>query len=445
MIEITAVGGYNEVGKNCTAINIDGEVVLCDLGLHLEEYIKFTDSEEEDLIKISGSALMKVGAVPDISVIENIKKQVKAIIPTHAHLDHIGAIPHLSNKFNADILCTPFAEAVLKTILKDENISIKNDIKKLNVNSVYQLTKNIKIEFINMTHSTPQTVMVAIHTKYGVILYANDFKFDNHPIVGKKPDFDKLRTLGKQGVIALICDSTYANDSRKTPSESVANEMLKDVLLGTDSKDRLIVATTFASHLARLKSIIDIGQKLNRKIVFLGRSLAKYTKAGEDVGLVKFSDKVEIVKYGKSIKRKLKQIKDKDRKKYMLIITGHQGEPKAVLSRMANNQLDFKLKPEDHVIFSCKTIPTPTNIANRAFLEKRLREMGLRVFKDIHVSGHAGREDLRDLLNMVKPKNIIPAHGNEEMRKGMQDLALEMNYDKKSIHLLKNSSKMNIK
>ncbi len=444
MIEITTVGGYNEVGRNCTAINIDGVVILCDLGLHLEPYIKLSESDEEDITKASGASMMRAGAVPDISVLEPIKKNVKAIVCTHAHLDHIGAIPYLSNKFDCDIFGTPFTCAVLKTILKDENITIKNDIKPLNVNSVYQLTKDIKIEFINMTHSTPQTVMIAIHTRYGVIIYANDFKLDNHPVVGKKPNFDRLRELGKSNVIVLICDSLYACDSRKTPSESVAKEMLKDVLLGTDSKDKLIIMTTFASHLARLKSMIDIGQKLNRKIIFLGRSLAKYTQAGEDVDLIKFSDKVEIVKYGKAVKNRLKLIKGGKRKDYIIVVTGHQGEPNAVLSKIANGELGFELKPEDHVIFSCKTIPTETNIKQRAFLEKRLRELGVRVFKDIHVSGHAGREDLRDLFNMLKPKHIIPAHGVEDMRKGMEDLALEMGFDKNNVHLMKNGSKLKL-
>ncbi|MCK4522140.1 MAG: RNase J family beta-CASP ribonuclease [Nanoarchaeota archaeon] len=444
MIEIHTVGGYNEVGKNCTAINVDGEVVLCDLGLHLESYIKYTDSDEEDIVKITGSKLMEVGAVPDISVINHLKKNVKAIVSTHAHLDHIGAIPYLSNKFDCEILSTPFSTAVLKAILKDERIDLKNPIKALTVNCSYHLSKNIKLEFINMTHSTPQTVMIAIHTKYGIILYANDFKFDSYPVLGKKPNYERLRELGKKGILALICDSTYAKDARKTSSESVAKEMLKDVLLGTNSRGKLIIMTTFASHLARLKSIIDIGSKLNRKIVFLGRSLAKYVQAGEDVGIVKFSDKVEIVKYGKQIEKRLKSIKDNKRKDYILVVTGHQGEPKAVLSKIVDKKINFNLNPEDHVIFSCKTIPTPTNIENRAFLEKKLREKGIRVFKDIHVSGHAAREDLRDLINLVKPKHIIPAHGNKEMREALADLALEMGYKKENIHLVRDGQKIRV-
>jgi ribonuclease J len=442
MIEITAVGGYEEVGKNCTAINIDGTVILCDMGIHLENYIKYTESDEEDVIKLSPSELMKVGAVPDISKIEHLRKNVRAIIPTHAHLDHVGAIPYLGNKFDCDIFCTPFTGAVIKTILKDEEITLKNDIKILNVNSVYQLTKDIKLEFVNMTHSTPQTVMIAIHTKYGVIIYANDFKFDNNPVVGKKPNFERLKEIGKKGVIALICDSLYAPDSVKTPSESVAKEMLREVLLGTESKDSLILVTTFSSHLARLKSIIEMGQKLNRKIIFLGRSLAKYTQAGEEVGLIKFSDKVEIVKYGNKVKAKLGALSDEKRKKCMFVVTGHQGEPKAVLSKIANNVYDFRLKPEDHVIFSCKTIPSETNLKNRDLLEKRLRELGVRVFKDIHVSGHAGREDLRDLLNITKPKNVFPAHGDHRMMKAMEDLALEIGFNKAKIHLMRNGHKI---
>jgi len=144
MIEIHTVGGYNEVGKNCTAINIEGDVILCDVGLHLENYIRCTESEEEDLIKLSSKYLSDAGAVPDTKPILHLKKQVKAIIPTHAHLDHIGAIPYLGNKFDAEILGTPFTNAVLNTILKDEKIYIKNPIRTLSENANYHLTKNKK-------------------------------------------------------------------------------------------------------------------------------------------------------------------------------------------------------------------------------------------------------------------------------------------------------------
>lgn len=441
-IEICTIGGYNEVGKNCTAIKVDNEVVLCDMGVFLENYIKLT--EDEDIISISINKLMNAGAVPDISKIDDWKKKVKAIIPTHAHLDHVGGIPFLAQKFkDAEILATPYTVQVIKAILKDERMSIPNDIKTLSPNSIYQLTKNIKIEFINMTHSTVQTAMLAIHTKYGVILYANDFKFDSTPTLGKKPNFKRLKELGKKGILALIVDSTYAALRAKTPSEAVAKEMLKEVMLGTDSTNKAVIVTTFSSHLARLKSIIEFGKKMNRKILLLGRSLSKYVYAGQDIKLINFSKDAQILKYRRLIQTKLKQV-EKNRGKYLLVVTGHQGEPKAVLSRIARKEFPFKLRKEDQVIFSSSVIPTQINIDNRERLENSIKDQGARIFRDVHVSGHAAREDLRDMINMVHPKHIIPAHGELEMREALFDLAMEMGYDKKNIHLSKDGNRISI-
>src|SRR3989338_4659161 len=349
MIKICAVGGYNEIGKNMTAVKVDDEAVIIDMGLHLDNYIRYTDEEEENMVQLSADELSKAGAIPNDKVIKDWRDKVKAIIPTHAHLDHVGALIFLANKYNAPILCTPFTAEVIKTISRDEGIKLRNEIKVLNVNSSYTLSNNIKIEFINMTHSTPQTVMVAVHTRYGIILYANDFKFDNHPTLGKKPNYERLEELGKKGVKALICDCTRAKQPIKTPSELVAREMLRDVMLGVDSRGKAVIITTFASHLARLKSIIEFGKKMNRKVVFLGRSLAKYTEAGERVKLVDFSKKAEIIRFGKQIKNKIKKI-EKEKGKYLLVVTGHQGEPKSTLSKMVNGQIPFRFQPEEHVI-----------------------------------------------------------------------------------------------
>jgi len=441
MIEICTVGGYNEVGKNMTAVNVDGEVVILDMGIHLESYIKYT--EDEDIIKIEPSELIKVGAVPDVTKIEKWKKNVKAIIPTHAHLDHVGAVPYLSSNYDAPILGTPFTIAVLKTILKDEGIVIKNKIRKLTPNSVFQLSKNLKLEFINITHSTPHTVMAALHTKYGTILYANDFKFDRFPTLGDKPNYKRLKQLGKKGVLCLILDSTYSQSYTKTPSESVAKEMLRDVLLGTGNRGKAVFVTTFSSHIARLRSIVECGQKMNRKVVFLGRSLSKYCRASESTGIAKFSD-VEIVKYRKDIKRNLAKMRKRGISKYLVVLTGHQGEPKAALSRIVNGELGFNFEPDDHVVFSCKTIPTPTNIENRRVLEEKLKKQHVRIFKDIHVSGHAAREDSRDLIGLVRPKHIIPAHGEHKMTNAMADLALEMGYKPKNIHVMRDGQVLKI-
>ncbi|MCK5282319.1 MAG: RNase J family beta-CASP ribonuclease [Nanoarchaeota archaeon] len=443
-MRIHTIGGYNEVGKNMTAVEIDNEAVILDMGIHLESYIRYT--EDEDIENLSAEELMKVGAIPDDSVIESIRNKVKAIIPTHAHLDHVGAIIYLSNKYSAPIFCTPFTAEVINAIIKDEKIRLKNPIKILNINSKYVLSKDITIEFVNMTHSTPQVVMVALHTKDGTLVYANDFKFDNNPIIGKKPDYDRIRELGRKGVKCLIVDSTRADQPVKTPSEKVAREMLRDVLLGVDSKGKAVIVTTFSSHLARLKSIIEFGQKMNRKVVLLGRSLAKYVEAGENINLIKFSDQVEIVKYGKQIKNRLKRIEKEGPEKYLLVVTGHQGEPKSTLSKMVRRDIKFHFKPEDHVIFSCTIIPSEVNITNRKNLEEELNHLGVRVFRDIHVSGHAAKEDLRDLINMLKPQHIIPAHGNIDMEMSLANLAIEKGYKMdKNIHIMKDGSNLVIK
>ena len=184
---------------------------------------------------------------------------------------------------------------------------------------------------------------------------------------------------------------------------------------------------------------------MNRKIVFLGRSLAKYVKAGENIGIINFSKDVEIVSFGSKIKKRLGKIEKDGRSGYLLVVTGHQGEPKATLSRMVDKQMPFKFFPEDHVIFSCTVIPSKINIENRERIEMKLKNRHVRIFKDIHASGHASREDLRDLINLVKPKHIIPAHGEEDMKKALADLAIEKGYELgKTVHILHDGQKVRL-
>jgi len=439
-MRIHTIGGYNEVGKNMTVIEDNNEAVICDMGFFLPSLINF-EEEGGDRKNLTPKGLVSLGAIPDDSKIK--KLNVKAIVGSHCHLDHIGAMPYLAGNYNAPIIGTPYTTEVLKTMIRDDRLKVKNEIKSINPNSSFKASKNMEIELINITHSTPQSSMIAIHTKKGTILYANDFKFDNHPTLGKKPNLQRLRQLGKGNVIALVVESIYAHEDRKTPSEKVAREMLKDVLLGTENRGNAILATTFASHIARLKSILDFGIKLDRKVVFLGRSMMKYIKAAENLKLINFS-KAEIVGYGNKIKSKLRDIERK-KGRYLIVCTGSQGEPRAVLTRIADNQLHFKFDIDDHVIFSCKTIPAPINEANRSMLEEKLRKKRVRMFKDIHVSGHAGREDLRDLIKMVKPQHIIPAHGDITKLTALSDLATEMGYELgKDVHLMSNGRYLNI-
>lgn len=431
-IEIAAVGGYSEFGRNMTAVRVDDEVIIIDMGIHLENYIGLQGHVDVDFISVD--KLLQHNAIPKFNMIGNWRKKVKAIVPTHAHLDHVGAIPYISNLYNAKIVCTPFTAEVIKSITDDKRKVLRNPIKILPGNSKLKISSKIMLEFIHVTHSTPHTVMVALHTPYGTVLYANDFKFDSNPTLGAKPNMARLGEL--KNVKAMIVDCTRAWDEKKCPSEAVAKEMLKDVMLGTKSDGHAVIVTTFSSHIARLKSIVDFGRQMNREIIMLGRSLARYVNAAEAVKLVNFHD-VKIIKYKQDIQNALKKV-SKNPGKYLLVVTGHQGEPAAVLSRIASGELEFKFHREDHIIFSCSIIPNEQNIEDRRILENNLRKQHLRIFKDLHVSGHAAREDLRDLLNLVKPELIIPAHGDRSMMKAMRDLAIEMQYKEKDVKMMKN-------
>jgi ribonuclease J len=443
-IEICTVGGYNEVGKNMTAIKVGDNAVIMDMGLHIENYVRVKGDDDSNG-NITVASLQKADAVPDDRVIADWRRNVRLIVPTHAHLDHVGAIPFMASHYGVPVVATPYTIEVIKSILRDEKMKIKNELRVLNANSTYNINKELSLEFVNMTHSTPQTVVAVLHTNDGAVVYANDFKLDNSPTLGAKPNIERLRELGKQGVEVLIIDGTRATRSGKTPSESVAREMLRDVMLGSDLKEGLVIVTTFSSHIARLKSIIEFGKKLNRKIIFLGRSLSKYVEAAEAIGLVRFSDEVELVKYSKHIQRRLKQLSSEKRNRYMLVVTGHQGEPESVLSRIARQEIPFQLYPEDSIIFSCSVIPNPLNIANREILENQLKKYKIRMFKDIHTSGHASREDLRDMINMLRPKHIIPAHGDFTMISALTDLGIEMGYKVgENLHIMHDGQRIKI-
>ena len=442
-MKLYTIGGYSEVGKNMTALEIGDDVIILDCGLYLPAIVEIQEREQ---LVMNEKLLRGIGALPDDVMLENLglRNKVRAILSTHAHLDHIGAIPYIAPKYNAEVVSTPFSIEVLNTIMRDENLTIPNKITSVHPNSSYTIKgkKQYKVDFINVTHSTLQTALIAVHTNEGVILYANDFKFDNTPILGQKPNYEKLKEIAKEGVKAIIVDSLYSGEERKTPSEKIARGLLEDVLLTTSNENACIIVSTFSSHIARLKSIVDFGKQLNRKVVFLGRSLSKYVNASSRLKLQTFSRDVQICSYKNQVESVLKKI-SKNRKDYLIVCTGHQGEPGSILDRLSRNALPFTFMPQDHVVFSSRTIPTPINISNKQQVEKRLKTKGVRIFTEVHVSGHAAREDLRDFINMLQPEHIIPAHGDMQKLSSMAELASEMGYRLgKNCHLKQDSQKL---
>ncbi|MFH0831615.1 MAG: RNase J family beta-CASP ribonuclease [archaeon] len=442
-MKLHTIGGYSEVGKNMTALEIGEDVIILDCGLYLPALVEV---EEREKLVMNEKKLRSIGALPEDTILEQmgLRNKVRAILASHAHLDHIGAIPYIAPRYNADVMATPFSTEVLQTLMRDEGTTIPNNIIPVQPNSscIIRGKKQYKVDFINITHSTLQTALIAVHTDEGVVLYANDFKFDNTPIVGKKPNYEKIREIAKEGVKALVVDSLYSGEERKTPSEKIARGLLEDVLLTTSNEEGCIIVTTFSSHIARLKSIVDFGKQLNRKVVFLGRSLAKYVNVASRLKLADFAEGIPTATYKNQVESMLKKI-SKNRREYLIVCTGHQGEPGSMLDRLSRNVLPFNFESKDHVIFSSRTIPTPMNMANKQQLEKRLKAKGVRIFTDVHVSGHAAKEDLRDFINMVNPEHIIPAHGDMQKLSCMAELASEMGYKLgKNCHLKQDMQKL---
>jgi ribonuclease J len=354
----------------------------------------------------------------------------------------------MAKNYDAEVAGTPYTMEILKALAADQNIQLKNSLRTVTPNSSFMVKgkngKEYEVEFINVTHSTLQAALIAVHTDKGVVLYANDFKFDNTPIVGKAPNYDRLKELAKEGILALVVESLYADTERKTPSEKIARGLLEDVLLTTSNENSGIIVTTFSSHIARLKSIVDCGKMLNRKIIFLGRSLNRYVGAAERLNLAPFIKDITLVSYKHQLEKALKKVSS-NRKEYMIVCTGHQGEPGSILDRLVHGKLPYNFNSSDHVIFSSSVIPSPINVANREQLEKRLKSKGVRIFTDVHVSGHCCREDLRDFIEMLQPKNIIPAHAELKKLTALAELATELGYKLgKDVHLLQDGQILNL-
>lgn len=446
MLAIHTIGGYNEVGKNMTALEIDDDVILFDAGLYLPAIVGVAEQEKVPTER----GMRALEALPDDLYLDrnDLRRKVIALVVSHAHLDHVGGVQYLAHRYNAPVVSTPFTIQVLKTLIEDNKYQpFKTKLVSVKPNGSFMAKgkkRSYRIEFVNITHSTIESTMIAVHTPYGVVLYANDYKFDNTPVFGDPPNYRRMRELAKQGVQALIVDCLYAPDDRKTPSEKIARGLLEDVFFTTDNRKSGIVITTFSSHIARLKTIAEFGRKLNREVVFMGRSLSKYVGAATVVGKAPFRSQVQVLTYRKQVDRMLKRI-GKNKDKYVVVCTGHQGEPGSILDRISRHELHYPLSAEDHIIFSSKTIPTPINELNRSQLEKRLKKHKVRIFDNVHVSGHGGREDLRDLLKITNPVHVIPSHGDYPKLKAGLDLAVEMGYKKGvNVHILSNGQKLNI-
>ncbi|MCW8966137.1 MAG: MBL fold metallo-hydrolase [Candidatus Pacearchaeota archaeon] len=427
-MEVCTIGGYEEVGKNMTAVKVGEDVVIFDAGFHLPSVIELQENEVAQ--QYTEKKLRNVGAIPNDLILDKLgwRDKVKAIVIGHAHLDHIGAIPYISQRYpNATIMATPFTMAVIDSILEDDKITINNTKKIVQENSIHKLGPDLQVEFIHTTHSTIQCAFIALHTKEGVFFYGLDFKFDNHPTLGNPPNYKRMREIAKKGIKIMVVDALYSGTEKKPGGEAIAKHLLQESFSRIYGKKNAFFITTFSSHIERLNSIVEFGQKTGREIIFLGRSLNKYVNSAIKVGQCPFSKKIKLIKYRRQINSLLSKV-EKNRGKYLIVCTGHQAEKGSILDRIVKGETPFKFKQGDGLIFSSSVIPVQPNMMLRDKLDKRLRNLGVKLQTDVHVHGHGSREDLRELIEILKPEHVIPAHGSLEQETPFIDLAGEFGY-----------------
>ena len=378
------LGGSGEIGMNANLYHYQSDWLMIDLG------ISFSDETTPGVDII----------LPDIRFAEEQKVNIKAIILTHAHEDHFGAVPYLWEKLNVPIYGTPFTIALLKRKLEEAKISDDIPLNVIDYNVDYKFGA-FTVEFVALSHSIPDPAAIVLKTDKGQILHTGDWKLDETPMVGNKTDVQKLKRIGDEGVIALIGDSTNALIDGRTPSESVAREGLTKVIANSQFT---VAVTCFASNIARISSIISAANENNRHVCVVGRALHRSIAAARETGyLDNIPDFVSEVDAGLMPRENL-----------VIICTGSQGETRAALAKISNGMHEnIKLQTEDTVIFSSRQIPGNENAIARVQNQFLRQKINIITDEDamVHVSGHPARDELIDLYNIIRPQIAIPVHG----------------------------------
>ena len=337
---------------------------------------------------------------PDPGFIVDKKDDVLGIILTHAHEDHIGAIAHIWPNIKCNIYATPFTSVLVREKFKEKKIDISSHLKIVELNGTLEL-KPFKIEFVTLTHSILEPNGLKISTPAGTILHTGDWKCDPNPLIGNKIDIEKLKKIGDDGVLAMICDSTNVFSIGRAGSEM---DVRKNMLNIIQRLKKRIIVTSFASNVARMESVFYCAEKTNRQISLVGRSMHRIFKAAKECG------------YLKNVINPIdpRDAKNIERDKIIYLCTGSQGEPMGAMMRIANyNHPDVYIEKNDAVIFSSKIIPG--NEKKLYKLHNQLVKEGVEVISEenefIHVSGHPNRDDLKDMYNWIRPQSIIPVHG----------------------------------
>ncbi|MBS5026271.1 MAG: ribonuclease J [Peptostreptococcaceae bacterium] len=417
-LRIIPLGGLGEIGKNITAIEYEDEIIVIDCG------ISFPD---EDMYGIDL-------VIPDIKYLLDNKDKVKGLFLTHGHEDHIGAIPYILKQINMPVYGTKLTIGLVESKLKEHDMLSKSNLIPISPGESIKLNKLI-IEFIRVTHSIAESCALAIHTPIGIILHTGDFKIDYTPIDGKVMDLNRIAQLGQEGILLLMADSTNVERAGHSLSEKIIGETLNRII--SNANGRVIVAT-FASNIHRMQQIADASMMYNRKIVFSGRSMENISNVAMDLGYLHIPEESIV------------GIEDLNRypsDKITIITTGSQGEPMAGLSRIAyGSHRHISIEQDDLFIISASPIPGNDKLVSRVI--NQLYRKGVEVIyedlEDIHVSGHAYKEELKLIHTLVKPKYFMPVHGEYRHLKHHSDLALKLGMDKSNVFTLETGQVLEI-
>ena len=384
-LKIIPLGGLSEIGKNMMAIEYENDIMVIDAGLMFPG---------EDMLGIDL-------VIPDISYLVENKEKVRGIVITHGHEDHIGALPYLLPQLNVPVYSTKLPHGLISVKLKERKALDGAKLNAVSYGSQISLGR-FKVELFPVCHSIPDAAGLIIHTPLGIIVHSGDFKLDYTPVYGKPTDLSRLAQLGAQGVLLLLSDSTYSELPGYTPSERLVGETLDRVM--AEAPGRVIV-TTFSSLVSRIQQVIDAAARHNRKVFVVGRSMTDIVKMTLELGYLKAPD---------GILANIDQLKKMPHDKVVLVTTGSQGEPTSALVRIANkDHRHVHIIKGDTVVLSATAVPGNEALINRTV--DALFRQGAQVLYDkvakVHVHGHGSQEELKLLLNLVRPRFFIPVHG----------------------------------
>ncbi len=380
------LGGSGEIGMNVNLYHMQDKWLMIDFGAGFaEDFLPGVDM-----------------ILPEIEFIEKRKKDLVGLVLTHAHEDHLGAIPHLWEELLCPIYATPFTANFLRAKLSENGVSeklYKDKIHEVQPGSRFKVGP-FEIEMVQLTHSVPEMNAVVLRTPHGNVMHTGDWKLDPNPVVGPASDEKRLKEYGDEGVLAMICDSTNVFKEGHSGSEGDLHEVLTQLI--SDAK-RMVIVTTFASNVARIDTIARAAQDAGRKVVLAGRSFWRVTRAAKETG---YLEGVEFLTD--------KEIRNYPREDLVILCTGCQGEPMAAMNKvLTETHPTIRLNPNDTVIFSSKIIPGNDKRIFRMF--NRLVKMGINVMTEkdhfVHVSGHPSRDELQRMYELVRPQIAIPVHG----------------------------------